>query len=118
MVGYPSVNILRASTYSLLHSIYHNSAHRLPKTKLGWFYYHKYKQHEALHAAYKGGFKYSSRFAGIGAVFCGSQWLLEESPLVNDGLKEGWVCSLGAGLITTGVFSLAGKFAVQIQQNN
>ena len=63
-----------------------------------------------MHAAYKGGFKYASRFAGIGAAFCGGQWLLEESDFINaHGLREGWVCSLGAGLITTGVFSITSE---------
>ncbi|KAJ3413264.1 hypothetical protein HDV05_008250 [Chytridiales sp. JEL 0842] len=78
------------------------NAHRLPKTMRGWYLYHKYKQHEAIHAGYKGGFKYAGRFGLIGLSY-----VTMESFLVSErGLGgESWVCSLTAGAVTSAVFS-------------
>ncbi|KAJ3291014.1 hypothetical protein HDU76_007336 [Blyttiomyces sp. JEL0837] len=84
------------------------NAHRLPKTVKGWYFYHKYKQHEAIHAAYKGGMRYGGRFGAIALVYCGAEVAMERTLGM-----ESWVCSMGAGSAAAFVFSLASRLNFQ-----
>jgi Na+(H+)/acetate symporter ActP len=84
------------------------NAHRLPKTVKGWYFYHKYKQHEAIHGAYKGGLRYALRFGFVGLMYCGTEALMESEKFGLIG-TESWMCSLGAGLVTANIFSLTGE---------
>ncbi|KAJ3183756.1 hypothetical protein HDU87_005872 [Geranomyces variabilis] len=77
------------------------NAHRLPKTVAGWYFYHRYKNYEIAHAGFVGGMKGAARFGAICAGFGAAEALVESA--IG---RESWVATVGAGLLTTGAFSL------------
>ncbi|KAF2458247.1 hypothetical protein BDY21DRAFT_284488 [Lineolata rhizophorae] len=88
------------------------NAHRLPTNKVGWYLYHRSKNHHSIIGALKGGIKAAARVG----LWVGMFYTVEEG--VDHGLKRtvGWeptfLSSVAAGMSTASVFSLKNRFPV------
>ena len=69
------------------------NSHKLPRKKIGWFYYHKFKRNEIIHFGMISGLKYSIKFGLIASLFSLTEMLLEIK-------TESILASTGAGLFT------------------
>ncbi|KAI9350020.1 hypothetical protein DFJ73DRAFT_394183 [Zopfochytrium polystomum] len=74
------------------------NAHRLPKTVKGWYFYHKFKQHEFVYAGWFGGWKYGASFAALGAGFCVAEAAVGRTEVLG---REGWAVGAAAGVATS-----------------
>jgi hypothetical protein len=83
------------------------NAHHLPKTKSGWYHYHRRKQMEVMRIGTQKGIRYGIIFSGIFGAFAASTIALERMR----GKVEFWQPILGGG-VTASLFSLVGKFKI------
>lgn len=81
------------------------NAHRPPKTLQGWYYYKKTKNYRMMLGGLQQGGKTASQL-GLTAV----AWVGMEEACIRCGLED--FRELGAGLITSGLFSALCKFRV------
>ncbi|KAJ3396325.1 hypothetical protein HDU92_003384 [Lobulomyces angularis] len=90
------------------------NAHRLPKLQAGWYFYHKHKQFEVIHAGMKGGMKYALKFGSIGLgfslaeTFC-QKFLFKSFEKENSNLA--WLNGLGGGVLAAFGFSLTNRLS-------
>ncbi|KAJ3139128.1 hypothetical protein HK100_011826 [Physocladia obscura] len=87
------------------------NAHRLPKTKEGWYIYHRYKQLEIFRAASSWSAAPSGalRFGSIAASFCVIEHLFETRLLS----RESWANAFVAGISSGALFSIAARLTIQ-----
>lgn len=81
------------------------NAHRLPKTTEGWYFYHKKKNYRMIYGALSKGAVYSAKTGAMVALF----EALEASADFYRGGAD-LFNSVGAGLASGGIFSVASKF--------
>lgn len=75
------------------------NAHRLPKRKGGWYFYHQAKNRERMAAGMKGGIRQMGVFGGISVLFCSI-----ENQVESWWGREGLVSCLSAGVLSSVVF--------------
>jgi len=81
------------------------NAHRLPKTTEGWYFYHKKKNYRMIYGALSKGAVYSAKTGAMVALF----EALEASADFYRGGAD-LFNSVGAGLASGSIFSVASKF--------
>ncbi|KAI8807020.1 hypothetical protein BJ742DRAFT_340265 [Cladochytrium replicatum] len=84
------------------------NAHRLPRTKAGWFYYHRHKNYESIRKGGKEAMKYAGVFGTVLTAFAGLECAVDEVAG-----RESFLNATVAGVGLAGVFAASRRFSVQ-----
>lgn len=81
------------------------NAHRLPNTQTGWYLYHKSKNYHSIIGGVKDGLRLGGRLSGWGALFVGTEEVIDQLKGRGDDTQRDVTSTVCAGMATAGVYS-------------